>query len=207
MTSLLEQESLSPEKVKAWRQARRRELLGARTALAPEERARKSEQAVSRFLRAWDDGSRPALAGRIVGGYFPFRGEVDVLPLLHELLRRDAFVALPVVPGPAQPLQFRRWKPGDAMSRGVYDIPYPACEDRVEPDIMLVPLLGFDPACCRLGYGGGYYDRTLAAAAKRPFTIGIGYELGRLPSIHPQPYDVALDCIVTEGGFFGRDSA
>lgn len=191
-------DSRANEAVHLWRQARRRELLRARAALTPEERARKSKQAEGRALAAFDDGRLPALAGRVVGGYFPFRGEADVLPLLDEVLRRGGEVALPVVVGQARPLEFRRWRPGDPMNLGVYDIPYPAREDRVEPDLLIVALLGFDAACYRLGYGGGYYDRTLAAVVQRPCTVGIGFELGRLPTIHPQLFDVQLDCIVTE---------
>ncbi len=142
----------------------------------------------------------------MVGGYFPFRGEIDVLPLLAEVQRRGAEIALPVVMGRAQPLAFRRWVPGDPLVAGVYGIPYPAREDRVEPDLLLVSLLGFDPACYRLGYGGGFYDRTLRAATTKPFTVGLGLEQGCLPTIHPQPYDVALDCTVTESRLFGRQN-
>ncbi len=197
----------APEAVHAWRRARRRELLEARTALAPHEHARRSAEVVSRVLTAFDQGSLPGLGEKTVGGYFPFRGEINILPLLAELPRRGAAVALPLVTGPAQPLAFRRWRPGDPLKHGVYGIPYPAQEDRVEPDLLLVALLGFDPACYRLGYGGGFYDCTLAAAARRPFTVGIGLEMGRLGTIHPQPHDVALDCIVTESGLFGPQTS
>lgn len=192
------EKQLAGDELKAWRQAKRRELLGLRAALTPEERAQKSELVRNRVVDGWDRGELPSPEGRIVGAYWPFRGEVDVLPLLDEVRRRGGEIALPVVVGRARPLEFRRWQPGDPMHHGVFDIPYPVRENRAEPDLLLVALLGFDHACYRLGYGGGYYDRTLAAAARKPFTVGLGFELGRLDTIHPQPYDVALDCVVTE---------
>ena len=202
-----DQAPFSPEAVKAWRQARRRELLAARMALAPDEHTGRSAEVVSRVLTAFADHRLPALRGRTVGGYVPFRGEIDVWPLLHEVLRRGADVALPVVVGAARPLRFRRWRPGDPMEAGVYGIPYPARGDWVEPDLLLVALLGFDAAYYRLGYGGGFYDQTLQAATGRPFTVGIGLELGRLLTIHPRPHDVALDYIATETGLFGRPAS
>ena len=204
---MTQDEPLAGDAVKAWRQGKRRELLLLRAALTPEERARKSEQVLSRVLAGWDRDEFLSVKGRIVGAYWPFRGEVDVLPLLDEVRRRGGEIALPVVVGRGRPLEFRRWQPGDPMHHGVYNIPYPAREDRVEPDLLVVALLGFDPACYRLGYGGGYYDRTLVAAARKPFTIGIGFELGRLATIHPQPYDVRLDRIVTEAQVLTRVTA
>ena len=86
------------------------------------------------------------------------------------------------------------------LDRGVWNIPIPSERALVEPTVLLVPLLGFDAAGYRLGYGGGYYDRTLAASAPRPFTIGVGHEFGRLQSIYPQSHDIPLDVIVTECG-------
>jgi 5-formyltetrahydrofolate cyclo-ligase len=93
---------------------------------------------------------------------------------------------------------FRAWSPECAMSEGLYGIPVPQGTDEVRPDLVLLPLVGFDAARFRLGYGGGYYDRTLAGLAPRPRTIGIGFELARLATVHPQPHDIALDAIVTE---------
>jgi 5-formyltetrahydrofolate cyclo-ligase len=106
-------------------------------------------------------------------------------------------LALPVVIAKATPLIFRPWHPGAPMARGVWDIPVPASGEPVEPDTLLVPLLGFDAEGYRLGYGGGFYDRTIAAMAIRPRTIGVGFACGRLSTIRPQPYDVRMDVIVT----------
>jgi 5-formyltetrahydrofolate cyclo-ligase len=86
------------------------------------------------------------------------------------------------------------------LTRGVWDIPVPSNRNPVQPTVLLVPLLGFDTAGYRLGHGGGYYDRTLATVAQKPLTIGIGYELGRLQTIYPQPHDIPMDAIVTESG-------
>jgi 5,10-methenyltetrahydrofolate synthetase len=84
------------------------------------------------------------------------------------------------------------------MERGLWDIPIPAVRELVQPDALIVPLVGFDSACYRLGYGGGYYDRTLAAAVKRPFCVGLGFNAGALSTIFPQMHDIPLDAIVTD---------
>jgi 5-formyltetrahydrofolate cyclo-ligase len=142
------------------------------------------------------------VAGVLVGGYWPIRREVDCVPLLEAILAAGGAVALPVATGPGRPLEFRPWAPGTAMAAGPWDIPHPAEGPAVRPDALLVPLVGFDSAGHRLGYGGGYYDRTLAALPRRPLALGLGFELGRLASIRPRPHDAAMDAIVTEAGVF-----
>ena len=87
-----------------------------------------------------------------------------------------------------------------AMRPGIWSIPVPTAAEPVEPDCLLVPLVGFDDAGYRLGYGGGYYDRTLASMRHRPLALGIGYAFQHLPTIHPQPFDQLMDAILTEGG-------
>ncbi len=113
--------------------------------------------------------------------------------------------ALPEVVQKATPLRFRQWWPGVPMAPGVYDIPVPQGTDVVTPDALLVPPVGFDAAGYRIGYGGGFYDRTLAAASPRPLTIGVAYEISRLPSIYPQAHDQPVDYLVTERGVFAAD--
>jgi hypothetical protein len=108
-------------------------------------------------------------------------------------------LALPVVVQKAAPVLFREWWPGIPMANGIWNIPVPAAGDPVAPDVLLVPVVGFDRQNYRLGYGGGYYDRTLAAAT-RPRTIGVGFELARIATIHPQPHDIPMDFVVTEAG-------
>ena len=107
-------------------------------------------------------------------------------------------LSLPVIVTPRAPLEYWRWRPGEPMHPGVWNIPVPARRDVVVPDLILVPLVGFDAARYRLGYGGGYFDRTLAALPKRPFVVGVGYAFGRLPTIFPQPHDAPMDAIVTD---------
>ncbi|SCU73790.1 5-Formyltetrahydrofolate cyclo-ligase (fragment) [Cupriavidus necator] len=109
--------------------------------------------------------------------------------------------ALPSVSRPGAPLDFHLWTPDTPMATGHYGIPVPDGTEAVTPDALLIPCVGFSPDKFRLGYGGGFYDRTLAAMAQRPVAIGIGYENCRLP-LQAQPHDIAMDWIVTESGAF-----
>jgi 5,10-methenyltetrahydrofolate synthetase len=120
---------------------------------------------------------------------------------MADLHAAGATVALPLVEVKHAPLVFRRWTPETRMVRGDWNIPVPPeTAAPVTPEITLAPLMGWDPAGYRLGYGGGYFDRTLAALSPRPVTIGVGFQAARLDTIHPQPHDIALDVIVTEAG-------
>ena len=93
------------------------------------------------------------------------------------------------------------------MTRGVWNIPIPAGDESVEPDVLIAPLVGFDPAGYRLGYGGGYYDRTIASRTAKPFVIGIGFEIARLSTIYPQSHDIPMDVIVTDRGIWSSPAA
>jgi 5-formyltetrahydrofolate cyclo-ligase len=135
---------------------------------------------------------------KTLGVYAPMRGEIDILAVANEHLARGGSLALPVVVEKAAPVEFWRWWPGMPMTRGTWNIPIPATRDCVQPDALIVPLLGFDAALYRLGYGGGYYDRTLARAAPKPYCIGLGFQSGMLASIHPQTHDIPMDQIVTD---------
>ncbi len=114
---------------------------------------------------------------------------------------RNGRCALPVVIAYGKPLIFRAWSPGDPLALGVWNIPIPR-EDApvVVPDVLIAPVVGFDPACYRLGYGGGFYDRTLADLPKFPRIFGVGYTLASIPTIHPQRHDIPMGSVVTEGG-------
>jgi 5-formyltetrahydrofolate cyclo-ligase len=125
------------------------------------------------------------------------RGEIDVRDLAHEHLKKGGRVGLPVVVTRSAPVEFWSWRPGMPMSRGIWNIPIPAERELLEPAALIVPLVGFDPQRFRLGYGGGYYDRTIAAAARRPYCVGLGYADAQLDSIFPQPHDLPMDLIVT----------
>ncbi|HWK46094.1 MAG TPA: 5-formyltetrahydrofolate cyclo-ligase [Stellaceae bacterium] len=139
----------------------------------------------------------------IVSGYWPMRTELDCRPLLHGLAAAGRGLALPVVLSPAMPLGFRRWQPGVALVPGGFGtlVPPPEAET-VEPDVLLVPLLAFDRQGRRLGYGGGFYDRTLAALRRhRPVVaLGVAYAMQEMPDLPSDALDQPLDAVVTEQG-------
>lgn len=95
---------------------------------------------------------------------------------------------------------FRAWKSGDILSRGVWNIPFPAEGPEVRPDVVIAPVVGFDQACYRLGYGGGFFDRTLAALNCEPRFLGVGYAQQEISTIFPQPYDIPMQAVITEAG-------
>jgi 5-formyltetrahydrofolate cyclo-ligase len=178
--------------LKAWRRAERERLLALRQGLPTTERRRWGEQI--------DPTLRALLAERagILGVYWPFRAEFDPRPLVDWAIAAGRAVALPVVVDKKGPLEYRAWRPGEPLVDGVWNIPVPQKREIVTPAVVLAPLVGFDRACYRLGYGGGYFDRTLAALSPRPFVIGIGFELQQIQTIYPQPFDVPMDVVVTE---------
>ncbi|WP_144184445.1 5-formyltetrahydrofolate cyclo-ligase [Elioraea rosea] len=180
--------------VSRWRKAERARLVAERTALAPEERARRTE-AIIRHL----DALLGEVAGRVISGWWPVRGELDLRPWLAGLAARGATAALPCVLRRREPLGFRAWHEGAAMGRDAVGIACPQEDRAVRPDIVLAPVVGFDAACYRLGHGGGYFDRTLALQP-RPRAIGIGLAAARVPSIFPQWHDVPMEAVVTEEG-------
>ena len=184
-----------PIALKAWRRAERARLIAARMALPAAER-----RAVRDRVRATLTAEVPELRGATIGFYWPFRGEIDLVGFVRDLTAHAGSAALPVVVTKAQPLAFWRWRQGMEMRPGIWDIPVPASAERVDPDCLLVPLVGFDAQGYRLGYGGGYYDRTIAVLPRRPLLLGIGYAAQRLPTIRPQPHDLPMDAIVTEDG-------
>jgi hypothetical protein len=109
-------------------------------------------------------------------------------------------VALPVVVQQRHPLQFRPWTPGCTMELGVWNIPIPDTRERVTPRLLVAPVVGFDPERYRLGYGGGFYDRTLAALQRPRTVIGVGFDSQALATIHPLQHDIKMDRIITESG-------
>ena len=183
------------DEIRQRRRLRRAELIERRIALPQQQRAEFSERIRWTITEAF-----PQLEGALVGFYWPIRGEIGLHGLVRELIEAGARAALPVVVARQQPLLFRAWQPGARMARGVWNIPIPAEGQIVRPSALLVPLVGFDSGGYRLGYGGGFYDRTLAALSPQPLAIGVGYEFGRLATIHPQPHDVPMDALVTEAG-------
>jgi 5-formyltetrahydrofolate cyclo-ligase len=188
---------MNPEQLAAWRRQRRKELLAQREAV--DERARRDwGRSISRTLLH----SLPLLREAKLGIYWPIRSEYDPRFVAHALREAGALIGLPVVVGKARPLIFREWRPGIEMLAGGLDIPYPASTPEFTPDACLIPPVGFDAKGYRLGYGAGFFDRTLAALSPRPLAIGVAFECARIETIHPQPYDIALDFMVTEAGMF-----
>ena len=182
------------ETVIGWRNAERERLIQQRLTITSEQRRDHSECIASRLDELVGDPS-----GLVISAYWPFRGEPDLRAWLDGVAERGARTALPVVIGRGQPLQFRLWRRGDPLERGVWNIPVPPSNaERVSPDVVIAPVVGFDNDGFRLGYGGGYFDRTLAAMPAKPRAIGVGYSQALLRTIYPQPHDIPMDFIVTE---------
>ncbi|QBY01058.1 5-formyltetrahydrofolate cyclo-ligase [Rhodophyticola sp. CCM32] len=139
--------------------------------------------------------------GRIISGYMPIRTEIDPIPAMTVLAEGNR-LCVPVIEAKGQPLKFRVWAPGVRMIPGPFGAPVPVEGDWVAPDILIVPLVGFDAAANRLGYGGGFYDRTLAVlrAARPTCAIGFAFSAQQLPPLPLEPTDQPLDAIVTEAG-------
>jgi 5,10-methenyltetrahydrofolate synthetase len=190
--------------VARWRKAARDRLIAARLALDVTEREEHA-RLVARGL----DNLVPQNAGTIVSLYWPFRGEPDLRPWMHRACAAGLRAALPVVAGKGQPLMFKEWTQGCHLERGIWNIPYPADGAVVTPSIVIAPLVGFDAAGYRLGYGGGFFDRTLSAMASKPLVIGVGHPLQKVPTIYPQPHDIPMTWILTglEAPFRGADPA
>ena len=176
-----------------WRKAERQRLIAERMAIEVESRLDMG-QAIAEAVEAVIGDPK----GRIVSAYWPFRGEPDLRGMMQRLTASGAECALPVVIARGQPLVFRAWASGEPLERGVWSIPVPAEGREVVPDVVIAPVVGFDRRCYRLGYGGGFFDRTLAALRNKPQIIGVGASHAEIPTIHPQPHDVPMDMIVTE---------
>jgi 5,10-methenyltetrahydrofolate synthetase len=190
-------DSAASNDLRAFRDALRSRLIAAREALPAEEHARLS-QTIERHLAALLDALQPD----VLAFCWPFRAEFDARLLVTARLPRGLRACLPVVVDNESPLEFRAWTPHSEMIEDRYGIHFPAQGETLQPDVILMPLNGFDEAGFRLGYGGGYFDRSLAAIEPRPRAIGVGFELARVESIQPQEYDLPMDAIVTEAGVF-----
>ncbi|WP_332670600.1 5-formyltetrahydrofolate cyclo-ligase [Aromatoleum sp.] len=149
------------------------------------------------------------LAPSVLAFCWPYRGEPDLRAWMTRWLAhgdcRARTAALPVVLEKAAPMVFRKWTPGMELSFDRHGIPHPPEGDAIVPDVVLVPCNAFDADGYRLGYGGGYFDRTLAGID--PVAVGVGFESGRIDTAHPQPHDRPMDWIVTEAGAFRAGAA
>ncbi len=139
-----------------------------------------------------------------IGAYWAIKGEFDALPALFRWTEGEygRLIGLPVADRETQQLRFHVWFPGCPMEEDAYGIPKPKGTDAFEPELLLVPCVGFGPKGFRLGYGGGFYDRTLASLSPRPYTVGVGYGHGYVPWLEGEPHDVPLDAMLTEDGVF-----
>ncbi len=175
-------------------------------------RARYRSLRANRHDRGSDDDGRRlaeqvlahvALApGAAIAGYWPIQSEIDVVPLLVTLHERGHHIALPTIAKKNEPLIFRAWTPGDALATASFGTREPHADKApIVPDIMIIPGLAFDRSRYRLGYGGGYYDRTLAALApRRVLALGVGYHEQIVETLPREPHDQPLDMVITESG-------
>ncbi|MDB5944246.1 MAG: 5-formyltetrahydrofolate cyclo-ligase [Ramlibacter sp.] len=171
--------------------------------LAMPDRLRRCEL-LQRVMRIWLV-NRP---DTVIGAYWPIKGEFDPLPALHrwkedgELLDEPQLrrIGLPVVDKMHKTLKFHAWYPGCPMEEDAYGIPKPKDTEVIVPTLLFVPCVGYGPGGFRLGYGGGFYDRTLATLEPRPFTVGLGFTQGFVGELEPEPHDIALDAILNDNG-------
>jgi 5-formyltetrahydrofolate cyclo-ligase len=157
---------------------------------------------LQRVLRIWLV-NRP---DTVIGAYWPIKGEFDPLPALHrwkedgELVDEPQLrrIGLPVVDKMHKTLTFHAWYPGCPMEEDAYGIPKPKDTEVIVPTLLFVPCVGYGPGGFRLGYGGGFYDRTLASLEPRPYTVGVGFTHGFLDELEPEPHDLPLDAILND---------
>lgn len=171
-------------------------MLAWRGALVEDER-RAAADGLLAILRRETPFKTPA----VVSGFWPIKEEIDIRPLMIELFNSGCQMVLPVVQGRGKPLLFRAWRPGDALEAGVFGTLKPSARrETVEPDALLVPLLACDEAGWRLGYGGGFYDRTLGGLrARRQVTaVGVGFDAQLVPEVPHGPDDQPLDWLLTD---------
>lgn len=185
---------------RSWKKQARLDQIAWRTGLDPARKREMDAEIGAQLEAALVD----VLSGCTVGFCWPYKGEFDQRFLMAKLRARGAKTALPVVVEKARPLIFRDWSPGVTMAPGVFDIPVPQDTPRLEPDVVFPPLNAFDDAGFRIGYGGGFFDRTLASLDPRPVAIGIAYEAQRVATIYPNEYDLPMDFIATESNLYRR---
>lgn len=185
----------------AARDALRAALIDARRRLSPEARQAAGEALVARLEALLGE-----VGGESIAVYWPVRGEPALGELLQRWARAGARLALPVVVAPAAPLRFVAWQPGEPTVPGAWGIPRPASDEALRPSVLIVPCVGFDARGYRLGYGGGFYDRSLAALAADggtpPRAIGVAWDDALLAGFEPLPTDLPLDAVVTPSAVF-----
>lgn len=181
--------------VATWRKAERERLIAARLEDDADARFRLATEIAYELYRIIAPDKE-----KIISVYWPFKAEIDLRKWMLSAFGMGARIALPIVEAKHQPLQFREWTPDAPMERGIWNILQPSERVTLVPNVVIAPLVGFDPDCFRLGYGGGFFDRTLAAFSTRPLVIGVGSKNGAIPTIFPQPHDIPMDVIITGKG-------
>jgi 5-formyltetrahydrofolate cyclo-ligase len=190
--------------VARWRKPERARLLAERAALSVDGR-QSAALAIASHLDQLLADRFETLSGLTISAWWPIKAELDLRFWLAGLEERGARAVLPLVSTRGASLTFRAWTPEAKMERGFWNIPVPANGPDIIPDITLSPVVGWDGKGFRLGYGGGYFDRTLAAITPCPLAIGIGLDLARIATIYPQPHDIPMQIIVTESGIFNPE--
>ena len=178
------------------KRALRRAMLAWRAGLEEAERRAAADGLLATLRR-----ERPIASPGVVSGFWPIKEEIDIRPLLAELFDQGCRLALPVVQGKGLPLLFRAWKPGDALEAGVFGTQQPGAQcEALEPDALIVPLLACDEEGWRLGYGGGFYDRTLAGLRTRKTVtaVGVGFNGQLVPKVPHGPSDQRIDWLLTD---------
>lgn len=186
-----------PQSQAAWRKQVRAILLAHRRGMVDDDHKTASKKISENLATFLIERS-----GANVGFYWPIHGEVDVRPAIREHLARGGTASLPHVPGRHKPMVFHQWLPDTPMKKGFAGIAEPDGTPVTVPQVIVAPLVGFDRKGYRLGYGGGFFDRTLAQYRHRPIVVGIGFANACLPTIFPQPHDVPMDVLITEDGIF-----
>jgi 5-formyltetrahydrofolate cyclo-ligase len=171
----------------------RRDLRAVREALT--DRAEREARLLQR-LEEWLTASR----AKRLGFFWATRSEPDLSPVIARWLQADhtRVASLPIIEG--ELLRFAPWSPGTALIAGPFDVWIPDTPRRIDPDLLVIPCVGIDRLRYRLGYGGGYYDRTLAVMSPHPATVGVGFDCARIETIDPKPHDLQMDIAMTESG-------
>jgi len=171
-------------------------MLAWRGGLEEDERRAAAGGLLATFRR-----ERPFKAPAVVSGFWPIKDEIDIRPLMIDLFNAGCQLALPVVQGRGQRLLFRAWRPGDPLEAGVFGTLQPSPKrETLEPEALIVPLLACDEEGWRLGYGGGFYDRTLAAlrARRKVMAMGVAFNAQLVPEVPHGPADQRLDWLLTD---------
>ncbi|HMN74408.1 MAG TPA: 5-formyltetrahydrofolate cyclo-ligase [Rhodoblastus sp.] len=182
----------------AAKSALRRHAFARRDLIEPDEAHAAAQTIAARGLEL---AARHAAPGAVISAYWPIRSEISTRPLLERLARAGFRTALPVMTATAKPLHFRLWSPGDELAKGPLGLSEPLADAaRVEPELMFLPLACFDARGHRVGYGGGNFDATLAAARARGkiVAVGLAYADQEVDAIPHEAHDQRLDFVITE---------